>query len=203
MRCWTSRVRGGKRAGRRRSWTPQPSVRERGRADAPDPVDRGKKGGKIHVRSDAAGLPLVVAVSAANDHGSHALKPLLAALPAIRSHRGPSRRRPVKMRADKGYPSAEHRAWLRRRGTMPRIARPGIESGERLDRHRWVIDGHRPGRSATGAYHPLRTPRPPVQRLPRPRRRHHLLEEAHHMRHARSLGSGRFLRRRAAHRNAR
>jgi hypothetical protein len=36
-------------------------------------------------------------------------------------------------------------------------------------------------------YRPLRTPRPPVQRLPRPRRRHYLLQEARqtiHMRHA-------------------
>ena len=38
--------------------------------------------------SDAAGLPLVVAVSAANVHDSQAFKPLLMALPAIRSRRG-------------------------------------------------------------------------------------------------------------------
>jgi hypothetical protein len=53
------------------------------------------------VLSDAAGLPLVVAVSAANVHDSQAFKPLLMALPAIRSRRGPRRRRPVKVRADK------------------------------------------------------------------------------------------------------
>jgi IS5 family transposase len=94
----------------------------------------------LHVLSDAAGLPLVVAVSAANVHDSQALKPLLVALPAIRSRRGPRRRRPAKMRADKAYHSAEHRTWLRRRGIVPRIARPGIESGERLGRHRWVIE---------------------------------------------------------------
>ncbi|WP_200872006.1 transposase, partial [Actinomadura welshii] len=71
--------------------------------------------------SDAAGLPLVVAVSAANVHDSQAFKPLLMALPAIRSRRGPRRRRPVKVRADKAYHSAEHLAWLRRRGIVPRI----------------------------------------------------------------------------------
>ena len=90
--------------------------------------------------SDAAGLPLVVAVSAANVHDSQAFKPLFMALPAIRSRRGPRRRRPVKARADKAYYSAEHLAWLRGRGIVPRIARPGIESGERLGRHRWVIE---------------------------------------------------------------
>ncbi len=90
--------------------------------------------------SDAAGLPLVVGVSAANLHDSQALKPLLMALPEIRSRRGPRRRRPVKLRADKAYHSAEHLAWLRQRGITPRIARPGIESGERLGRHRWKIE---------------------------------------------------------------
>ncbi|GAA2264251.1 hypothetical protein GCM10010149_00160 [Nonomuraea roseoviolacea subsp. roseoviolacea] len=49
-------------------------------------------------------------------------------------------RRPDKARADKGYDSAELRAWLRRRGVTPRIARRGIESSERLGRHRRKID---------------------------------------------------------------
>jgi IS5 family transposase len=46
----------------------------------------------------------------------------------------------VKVRADKAYHSAERRTWLRRRGIVPRIARPDIESGERLGRHRWAIE---------------------------------------------------------------
>lgn len=111
-----------------------------GTLTGPNPVDRGKKGSKLHVLSDAAGLPLVVAVSAANVHDSRALKPLLMALPPIRSRRGPRRRRPAKLRADKAYNSAEHLAWLRTRGIVPRIARAGIESSERLGRHRWKIE---------------------------------------------------------------
>ncbi|WP_433236470.1 IS5 family transposase [Actinomadura nitritigenes] len=109
---------------------------KKGHADRP----QSSRGSKLHVLSDAAGLPLVVAVSAANVHDSQALKPLLMASPAIRSRRGPRRRRPVKVRADKAYHSAEHQAWLRRRGIVPRIARPGIESGERLGRHRRMIE---------------------------------------------------------------
>lgn len=62
------------------------------------------------------------------------------ALPAIRSRRGPRRRRQVKVRADKVYHSAGHLFWLRERGIVPRIALPGVESGERLGRHRWVIE---------------------------------------------------------------
>jgi hypothetical protein len=55
------------------------------------------------VLTDAAGLPLAVATSAANTHDSLALIPLVQAIPAIRSRRGPRRRRPGKLHADKGY----------------------------------------------------------------------------------------------------
>jgi len=106
----------------------------------PSPVDRGKPGSKIHVLSDREGLPLAVAVSAANTNDNQALKPLVRAVPAIRSRRGPRRRKPVKLHADKAYDSAEARAWLRGRGIVPRIARKGIESSERLGRVRWVIE---------------------------------------------------------------
>ncbi|MYX99915.1 IS5 family transposase [Streptomyces sp. SID486] len=111
-----------------------------GSLTGPNPVDRDKKGSKLHVRSDAQGVPLTVAVSGANMHDSLALKPLILGIPAIRSRRGPRRRRPVKLRADKAYFSAEHLAWLRERGLVARIARPGVESGERLGRHRWKIE---------------------------------------------------------------
>ncbi|MFI1734074.1 hypothetical protein ACH40E_33650 [Streptomyces acidicola] len=49
--------------------------------------------------SDAQGIPLPVAVSGANMHVSLALKPLIRGIPAVRSRRGPPRRRPVKLRA--------------------------------------------------------------------------------------------------------
>ena len=90
--------------------------------------------------SVAQSVPLAVAVSGANIHDSLALKPLIRGIPAVRSRRGPQRRRPVKLRADKAYFSAEHLAWLRERGIVARIARPGIESGERLGRHCWKIE---------------------------------------------------------------
>ncbi|MEW2048071.1 transposase [Streptomyces sp. NPDC005476] len=116
----------------------EPAVR--GRLRYPNPVDRGKKGSKLHVLSEAQGIPLAVAVSGANTHDSLPLKPLIRGIPAVRSRRGPRRRRPVKLRADKAYFSAEHLTWLRERGLVPRIARPGIESSERLGRHRWKTE---------------------------------------------------------------
>jgi transposase len=83
---------------------------------------------------------LTVGISAANTHDSHALTPLVNALPAIRSRRGPRRRKSVKLHADKAYDIPALRDWLRRRGIIPRIARKGIESGDKLGKHRWVIE---------------------------------------------------------------
>ena len=95
-----------------------------GSLTGPNPVDRGKPGSKLHVLSEAQGIPLAVAGPAANVHDSHALQPLVKAIPAICSRRGPRRRRPGKLRADKAYHSAETLAWLRGRGIASRIARP-------------------------------------------------------------------------------
>jgi transposase len=106
----------------------------------PNPVDRGKTGSKIHVLSDRAGLPLSVAVSAANTNDAYALKPLVMAIPAIRSRRGPHRRKPAKLHADKAYDQADLRGWVRDRGIVVRIARKGIESSQKLGKHRWVIE---------------------------------------------------------------
>jgi transposase len=103
-------------------------------------VDRGKPGSKIHALSDRAGLPLAVGVSAANTNDNQALKPLVRAIPTVRSRRGPRRGRPTKLHADKAYDITKLRAWLRQRGPTPRLARKGIESSEKLGKHRWVIE---------------------------------------------------------------
>jgi transposase len=81
-----------------------------------------------------------VAVSAANTNDAEALRPLVKAIPAVRSRRGPRRRKPAKLHADKAYDTAELRQWVRDRGIAVRIARKGIESSQRLGRHRWVIE---------------------------------------------------------------
>ncbi|WP_404962117.1 transposase [Streptomyces sp. 147326] len=133
-RCWTNSGPGARWTGPRRSSTRPPFTPKGGSLTGPNPVDRGKKGSKLQVLSDAQGIPLAVAVSGANMHDSLALKPLIRGIPAVRFRRGPRRRRPVKLRADKAYFSAEHLARLRERGLVARIARPGIESGERLGR---------------------------------------------------------------------
>ena len=90
--------------------------------------------------TDAAGLPLAVATSAANTHDSLALIPLVQAIPAIRSRRGPRRRRPGRLHADKGYDYPHLRAWLRSWRITPRIVRRGVETSDRLGRHPWVVE---------------------------------------------------------------
>lgn len=85
-------------------------------------------------------MPLSLGLSGANLHDSLGLKPLVRGIPPIRSRRGPRRRRPAKLHADKGYDYDHPRKWLRGRRIRHRIARKGIESSTRLGRHRWVVE---------------------------------------------------------------
>ncbi|MGN3953514.1 IS5 family transposase [Streptomyces sp. WAC8370] len=110
----------------------------KGPLTGPNPTDRGKPGSKIHLITDRNGLPLSLGISGANTHDSLGLQPLVRGIPPIRSHRGPRRRRPAKLHADKGYDYL--RKWLRERGIRQRIARKGIESSKRLGHHRWVVE---------------------------------------------------------------
>ncbi|WP_433208819.1 transposase [Nocardia sp. CA-107356] len=75
----------------------------KGRYDWPEPGRSSKSGSKIHVLFDRVGLPLAVGISAANTNDAEALRPLVQAIPAVRSRRGPRRRRPTKLHADKAY----------------------------------------------------------------------------------------------------
>lgn len=82
-------------------------------------------------------------LSAANVHDSRMLEPTLDAIVPIRQprgRRGRPRQRPDKLHADKGYDYPRCRAACRKRGIAPRIARRGVESSERLGRHRWVVE---------------------------------------------------------------
>jgi IS5 family transposase len=92
---------------------------------------------------DRTGIPLAVRLSAANAHDATQLLPLVDAIPAIigpRGKPGRPRKRPAKLHADKAYDSTDLRRALRARGITPRIARRGIDSRERLGRHRWVVE---------------------------------------------------------------
>ncbi|MFF2519653.1 IS5 family transposase [Streptomyces sp. NPDC058086] len=106
----------------------------------PNPTDRGKSGSKFPLVIDRRGLPISLGKSAANTHDGQALQTLVQGIPPIRSRHGPRRRRPVKLRAHKGYDCLHLRRWLRTRGIVPRVARRGIENSTHLGRHRWVVE---------------------------------------------------------------
>jgi transposase len=105
-----------------------------------NPTDRGKPGTKRHVVVDKQGIPLAVVLSAANVHDSRMMLDTVDAIEPIRRPVGRPRKRPAKLHADKAYDSKPLREELRRRSITPRIARRGIESSERLGRHRWVVE---------------------------------------------------------------
>ena len=65
---------------------------------------------------------------------------VLEDVPPVRTPSGRRRTRPGKIHGDKAYDSKANRAYLRRRGITPRIARRGVESSARLGRHRWKIE---------------------------------------------------------------
>ena len=84
-------------------------------------------------------MPLAICVTGANCQDGVVFADLLDAVPAIRTPAG-GRRRPAKLHADKGYDYRTCRQALRRRHIQSRIARKGIETSQRLGRHRWVVE---------------------------------------------------------------
>ena len=68
------------------------------------------------------------------------LEAVLDAVPPIRRRRGRPRRRPAKLHGDKADDDPRCRRSCRARRITPRLARRGIERGDRLGRHRWVVE---------------------------------------------------------------
>jgi hypothetical protein len=79
-------------------------------------------------------------LSGANVPDGKRLLATVDAIPAVRGKRGKPRRRPNKLHADKAYDDKKLRQGLRKRGIVPRIARRGVESAEKLGRFRWVAE---------------------------------------------------------------
>ncbi|HET6658738.1 MAG TPA: IS5 family transposase [Rubrobacter sp.] len=105
-----------------------------------NPTDKGKAGTKRHIVVDKRGVPLSVMTSAANMHDSMVFEELLDAIEPIKRPRGRPRKRPEKLHADKAYDDKKCARALRKRGIKRRIARKGVESSEKLGRHRWVVE---------------------------------------------------------------
>jgi transposase len=95
---------------------------------------------KLHLAVDGGGLPLSLLVTAANTPDASVFEALLDDLPTVRTPAGGRRCRPEKVHADKAYDHRRCRGYLTRRGIKVRIARWGIESSQRLGRHRWKAE---------------------------------------------------------------
>lgn len=105
-----------------------------------NPTDRGKKGSKHHLITDAQGIPLAVILTGANRNDVTQLIPLVEAIPPIRGKVGRPRRRPDKVQADRGYDSEPHRKELRTLGIEPVIGKRNTEHGSGLGVFRWVVE---------------------------------------------------------------
>ena len=110
-----------------------------GDCTGPNPTDRAKLGVKRHVLTDGRGVPLAVAISAANVHDKRAAIPTLDAI-VIRHHRQP--RRPLNLCLDKGYDFPDIDAAVRRRKIRPHIRHRGESkrSCRRGKARRWVVE---------------------------------------------------------------
>jgi transposase len=112
----------------------------RGDLTGANPVDRAKRGSKLHLAGEGTGLPLSLLVTAANTPDAVVFEPLLDDLPKVRTPAAGRRCRTDKCHADKAYDHRRCRGYLTRRGIKVRIARCGVESSDRLGRHRWKAE---------------------------------------------------------------
>ncbi|BAD59791.1 putative transposase [Nocardia farcinica IFM 10152] len=134
----------------------------------------------------SGGNATVGGISAANTNDAEALPPLVKAIPAIRSWRGPRRRRPAKLHADKAYDTANlpHGCVT----VVLASVSPARASSppNRLGRHRWVIMLDLMADRLSPPQPPLRPQGHTLPRLPHPCRGADLLQETreiNHMRH--------------------
>jgi transposase len=77
-------------------------ARQAGDRVGANPVDRGKRGSKLHLVCDGRGLPLTVVVTAANVSDTTIFQAVLDDVPPIRTPAGRRRARPARLHADKG-----------------------------------------------------------------------------------------------------
>ena len=79
-------------------------------------------------------------MTGANTNDSLVFEALLDDRPKVQTPVGGRRCRPEKVHADKAYDHRRGRGYLSGRGIKVRIARCGIESSQRLGRHRWKAE---------------------------------------------------------------
>ena len=119
-----------------------------------NPTDRGKKGSKHYVITDAKGTPLAVILTGANRNDVTQALPLVDAIPPVGGKPGRPRQRPDSAYADRAFDSRALREALRARGILPRIARRRQAHGSGLGVFRYVAEQ---GRAWLHGFRRLRT----------------------------------------------
>jgi transposase len=108
----------------------------------PNPTDRGKRGVKRSLLTDARGVPLAAVIDGANRNDHKLMRQTLEAIPVRRSR--PTRRDPQHLCLDKGFDYDEPRAWAAEFGFTLHLRTRGEEI--RAKRHarakarRWVVE---------------------------------------------------------------
>jgi transposase len=111
-----------------------------GAKTGPSPVDRRKPGSKIHVLTDATGVPITIHLTAANRNDVTETISLIDDVPPIAGQVGRPRSRPDRLQGDRGYDDEGDRSELRRRHIEPVIPKRRSEHGSGLGRFRWYIE---------------------------------------------------------------
>ena len=114
-----------------------------GKKTGKNPTDRGKSGAKRSLLTDAAGIPLGLAIAGANRNDFKLARQTLESVPIVRPQ--PSEETPQGMCLDKGYDYDEVRALLQEFGFTAHIRARGEEAqaikqeaGYRA--RRWVVE---------------------------------------------------------------
>lgn len=137
-RCWRRRASRGARSNDKNLGAADAELVD-GAADA-ELVDREglgrSRGGlttKVHIAADLRCRPLARVTTAGQRHDSVAFQAVMDNLVIVRT-RGPARKRPDRVLADKAYSSKEIRAHLRRRGIKATIPEPSTHQDARARR---------------------------------------------------------------------
>ena len=90
--------------------------------------------------TDAHGVPLASAMTAANVNDIDQMAPLFNAIPAVASKVGHPRRKPDALQGDLAYDSKPHRQGLQDLGVGPILPEKEIDDRERLGKTHWPVE---------------------------------------------------------------
>jgi transposase len=108
----------------------------------PNPTDRGKRGCKRHVITDAQGLPLVIQTGPANERDDRRAFALIQRFPTLPGRRGRWRTRPQRLQGDAGYGFPDLMRYVRSLRIRPLFKPRGKDNshGSGLGRTRYVVE---------------------------------------------------------------